>query len=178
MTDIVTAGRIVVGVDGSEASSSALRWAAGQARVLGAEVVAVHAWEPSAPGFAPYAPVAARPTAAAERDAAARRLADALREVLGRRSDVTVHAELVEGPAARVLLDRARGAVLLALGRTPHEEGEAPVMGAVGRECLRHAPVPVVAVPVVPARSSAPLRVVGAGPRARTPRAPVHAASG
>ncbi|MFF9060374.1 universal stress protein [Streptomyces sp. NPDC101213] len=177
MTDIVTAGRIVVGVDGSEASSSALRWAAEQARALGAEVVAVHAWEPSAPGFAPYAPVAARPTAAAERDAAARRLADTLREVLGRRPDVAVRAELVEGPAARVLLERARGALLLALGRTPHEWGEAPVLGPVGRDCLRHASVPVVAVPVVPARTRAPLTVAATGPRARAPRTPAHAAS-
>ncbi|MCX5521664.1 universal stress protein [Streptomyces bobili] len=104
MTDIVTAGTIVVGVDGSEASASALRWATEQARALRAEVVAVHAWEPSGPRFAPYAPVSARPSADAERDAAARRPADTLREVLGKRADVTVRAELVEGPAVPVLL--------------------------------------------------------------------------
>ncbi|MDF3148948.1 universal stress protein, partial [Streptomyces sp. T21Q-yed] len=33
---------IVVGVDGSEASVAALRWAAEQARALGTPVVAVH----------------------------------------------------------------------------------------------------------------------------------------
>ncbi|MFM9494037.1 universal stress protein [Streptomyces galilaeus] len=178
MTDIVTAGTIVVGVDGSEASASALRWAAEQARALRAEVVAVHAWEPSGPRFAPYAPVSARPSAEAERDAAARRLADTLREVLGKRADVTVRAELVEGPAVPVLLDRARGALLLALGRAPRQWDDTPVLGAVGRECLRHALVPVVAVPVpCPARAAVMADGADSGPRARSPRAAVHALS-
>ncbi|MFF7534810.1 universal stress protein [Streptomyces bobili] len=180
MTDIVTAGTIVVGVDGSEASASALRWATEQARALRAEVVAVHAWEPSGPRFAPYAPVSARPSADAERDAAARRLADTLREVLGKRADVTVRAELVEGPAVPVLLDRARGALLLALGRAPRQWDDTPVLGAVGRECLRHALVPVVAVPVpvpCPARAAVMAAGSGSGPRARAPRTAVHAVS-
>lgn len=43
----------MVGVDGSEASMAALRRAAQQARVLHAEVVAVHAWEPVGPLHAP-----------------------------------------------------------------------------------------------------------------------------
>ncbi|MHC5909315.1 universal stress protein, partial [Streptomyces sp. S6] len=50
---------IVVGVDGSEESLAALRWAAGQARLLNARVVAVHAWEPAGHRLAPYASVAA-----------------------------------------------------------------------------------------------------------------------
>src|SRR5215472_13206310 len=37
--------RIVVGVDASQASEAALRWAIGYARAVGAEVVAVHAFE-------------------------------------------------------------------------------------------------------------------------------------
>ena len=38
------AGRIVVGVDGSPSSEHALRWAAGQARLTGPEVLAVTPW--------------------------------------------------------------------------------------------------------------------------------------
>ncbi|MFF8941551.1 universal stress protein [Streptomyces sp. NPDC014864] len=159
MTAFATGRDIVVGVDGSEASAAALRWAAEQARAVHAEVVAVHAWEPTGPHIAPYAPVSARPTAEAERDAAARLLADTVRSALGSRKSPGIRAELVEGPAARVLLDRARGALLLALGHTLHGPGDQGAIGAVGRECLRHAMVPVVEVPATgrptgPARGS------------------------
>ena len=43
-------GTIVVGVDGSDGSLQALRWAIDEARLRGARLVAVHAW------LAPYAP--------------------------------------------------------------------------------------------------------------------------
>jgi nucleotide-binding universal stress UspA family protein len=47
--------RIVVGVDGSEPSKSALRWAIGQAKLTGGSVDAVIAWRyPSTDGWAPY----------------------------------------------------------------------------------------------------------------------------
>ncbi|MFC8673957.1 universal stress protein [Streptomyces griseorubiginosus] len=82
MTDHTDSGdRIVVGVDGSDASRAALRWAAQQARRLGAEVVAVHAWTPAT--LAPYACVRGRPTPAAQRERAAQLLADAVRATFG-----------------------------------------------------------------------------------------------
>ncbi|MFI7413423.1 universal stress protein [Streptomyces sp. NPDC049627] len=139
---------IVVGVDGSEASVSALRWAAEQARNLGTSVLAVHAWErvPAA-GYAPYAPTAARPTAADQRERAAELLASAVRAAIGPRTGPDLHAVVEEGPPAWVLLRHARGARLLALGRRAHAQWELPAIGAVGRECLRHATVPVVTVP-------------------------------
>ncbi|MGZ6833482.1 MAG: universal stress protein, partial [Mycobacteriaceae bacterium] len=47
-------GRIVVGVDGSDGSKAALRWAVGQAELSGAKVEAVAAWEyPATYGWAP-----------------------------------------------------------------------------------------------------------------------------
>lgn len=145
MSERVSDKAIVVGVDGSGASRAALRWALEQARALGTRLVAVHAWEPAAAGFAPYAPVAARPTAAKQRARAAELLATAVHEAFGPCVDPAVHALLVEGPPVRVLLQQARGALLLALGRGSHPQ--LPGVGAVGRECLRHATVPVVTVP-------------------------------
>ncbi|KES03182.1 hypothetical protein BU52_31815 [Streptomyces toyocaensis] len=159
MNHLVTSRSIVVGVDGSEASAAALRWAAEQAAALRADVVAVHAWEATAPRVAPYAPVSVRPTPAQERDAAARLLTETLRRALGPRTAGAVRAELVEGQAVRVLLNRARGALMLALGRTVHGQGDAPDVGPVGRECLRHASVPVVAVPA-PGPGTVPPRAV------------------
>ncbi|WP_328500536.1 universal stress protein [Streptomyces sp. NBC_00457] len=151
---------IVVGIDGSEASMAALRWATEQAHALHAEVVAVHAWEPVGPRFAPYAPVSALPTVTEQRDQAAELLASAVREVFGPRIDSAVRAVLVEGPPEQVLLQQAHGALLLALGRKAHGQHGLPPVGTVGRACLPHATVPVVAVPAAD-RTASPLRAVG-----------------
>ncbi|MFF7648036.1 universal stress protein [Streptomyces canus] len=162
MTEHADGGdRIVVGVDGSDASRAALRWAAQAARRLGAEVVAVHAWDP-APVLAPYACVRDRAPQAAQRERAAEVLAAAVRETFGPRIDPAVRAVLVEGPPARVLLQQARGATLLALGLSrPDQDRLLPAVSPVGRECLRHSPVPVVAVPASE-RPAPVLRAVGA----------------
>jgi nucleotide-binding universal stress UspA family protein len=148
MTEHADGTSIVVGVDGSEPSMAALRWAAEQAAVLHTDLVAVHAWEPAANGHAPYAPVPARPTAAQEREQAAQFLAATVREALGPRTGGSVRRVVVQGPPARVLLQQADGALLLALGRRAHGHFGLPSVGPVGRECLRHATVPVVTVPV------------------------------
>lgn len=166
MTERAAWSGIVVGVDGSEASKAALRWAAAQARVLGTEVVAVHAWESAAARFAPYAPASARPTAAEQRERAARTLASTVREVFGTRIDTALRAVLLEGPPARVLLQQTRGARLLALGRRAHGQWDLPPVGSVVRECLRYATVPVVTVPA-PDRPDA-------RPGALEPRGHVH----
>ena len=59
---------------------------------------------------------------------------------------VSVRTEITEGLAARVLLDHAREADMLVLGRTAH--GPDPYRGAgpVIRVCLRAAPCPVVII--------------------------------
>jgi nucleotide-binding universal stress UspA family protein len=161
MSEPTADNRIVVGVDGSEASVAAVCWAVRQAHALRAEVVAVHAWERTASALAPYAPTSAHPGADEERVRAARLLAGTLREVFGPRVDRSVRAAVVEGPPARVLLRYSRGAQLLVLGRTTRHEYGLPAIGAVGRDCLRHATVPVVTVPS-PERSAPPLKPVGA----------------
>ena len=146
MTELA-ANKIVVGIDGTEASVAALRWATRQAHALHADVVAVHAWDPTARHLAAYAPVAAHPTDAEQRDEAAHLLASTLHAVFGARIDGAVRAVLAQGPPARVLLNHADGALLLALGRRSDKQRGLPALGAVGRECLRHASVPVVTVP-------------------------------
>ncbi|MEU6379788.1 universal stress protein [Streptomyces sp. NPDC046909] len=167
MTEFADGNTIVVGVDGSEASMAALRWAAEQARALGTGIVAVHAWEPAGARIAPYAPASARRTVDEQRLEAAQLLAATIREVFGSRIDGTVRAVVMEGPPARVLLRQARGALLLALGRRSHRQYELPAIGAVGRECLRHATIPVVAVPAADGPVS-PLRAVEVSPLARS----------
>ncbi|WP_262064387.1 universal stress protein [Streptomyces sp. STR69] len=159
MTEHTDGNSIVVGVDGSEQSMAALRWAAGQATALHTGLVAVHAWQPAANGHAPYAPAPAGPTAAQERERAAQVLAATVRKALGTRTGDAVLRVVVEGPPARVLLQQAHGALLLALGRKAHGAFGLPSVGPVGRECLRHATVPVVTVPIAD-RSQASVEAV------------------
>ncbi|MEV7982270.1 universal stress protein [Streptomyces sp. NPDC086519] len=151
-----TGNSIVVGVDGSEASLAALRWAAEHARSTHANVLAVRAWEPAGTRFAPYAPTPVRPTPAEQRAEAARVLAATVREVLGPRNGRSARAVLVEGPPARVLPAQAAGALLLVLGRRTHVQRELPELGPVGRACVRGATVPVVMVPAAPHPAASP----------------------
>ena len=112
--------RIVVGVDGSSASVEALRWAATEALTRRAEVHAVYAWDGARAPRAPYAARGSLPEPKEEREAAAAVLASAVRTALGSEPAVSLRAELAEGRAERVLLDRAAGADLLVLGSTAH----------------------------------------------------------
>jgi nucleotide-binding universal stress UspA family protein len=59
---------------------------------------------------------------------------------------VTVRTEITEGLAARVLLDHAREADMLVLGRTSHGPDPYRGSGPVIRVCLRAAPCPVVII--------------------------------
>jgi nucleotide-binding universal stress UspA family protein len=76
---------IVVGVDGSDCSLAALRWAAEQARVLHADVVAVHVWQQDEQWLAAYASALRLPTPSERRAHADRLLESAVRSVFGAR---------------------------------------------------------------------------------------------
>jgi len=97
--------RIVVGVDGSVPSTAALAWAVGQARLTGAVVEAVTAWDyPVVDGYR----VPVIPDVSAE-ELAQRAVAGAVAEVSRSADDVEIRPRLVEGDAARVLLDASAG---------------------------------------------------------------------
>jgi nucleotide-binding universal stress UspA family protein len=133
--------RIVVGIDGSDASKKALRWAIDNAG--DAEVVALHAYD--VPGLAPDAiPVPPSDVVgfAVEIHEGAIRLATSIvDEVAGEDSTVTVKA--VKGQPSEVLLDAAAEADLLAVGS--HGAGLAELLlGSVSLECVQHSPCPVL----------------------------------
>jgi nucleotide-binding universal stress UspA family protein len=136
--------RVVVGVNGSMASLSALRWAARDAGLRQARLHVVCALDPGQARAAPYAghPRRLLPgQAGLPTDALLQAL---VHTELGPSPLVTVDAEVVDGLAARVLIDRAGGADLLVLGDPATSQFE--VIGPVARACLRHAPCPVVVV--------------------------------
>jgi nucleotide-binding universal stress UspA family protein len=144
------AGRIVVGVDGSQASKEALSWALEEAGLRGDTVVALHAWMPpyTAPVGLPGAVIAPVEdgTAEAIRKAAEELLVEAVSEAA--EGGVTVEQRLVQGPAAGALIEEARGAQLLVIGSRGHGGFTGLLLGSVSQQCAQHGPCPVVIVRV------------------------------
>lgn len=131
---------IVVGVDGSEPSKEALRWAARQARITGSTLHVVAAWEwPVSWGWSPPYPANFDP----ERDTR-QALETTVEEVLGR--DIDVRMMVREGRPAPVLLDAAANAELLVVGSRGRGEFAGMVLGSVSEHCVHHASCPVVVV--------------------------------
>ena len=141
-----TPPRIVAGVDGSESSLAALRWAVRQAELTGATVEAVIAWRyPVLP--VPVGPAPAAVVASADFEkAAGKTVTDAIHAVAGPGSNVQVSSQVTEGNAAQVLIDAAEGADLLVVGSRGHGGFTEALLGSVSQHCVHHAPCPVVIV--------------------------------
>ncbi|MFE7589824.1 universal stress protein [Kitasatospora sp. NPDC057512] len=139
-------GRIVVGVDGSEPSDRALRWAVRQAELTGAAVVAVIAWEyPTYHGARGWFPPGI--TDEAELAGRARQEVDrAVRRAVGEEPPVEVRTEARYGTPAGALVEAARGADLLVVGSRGLGGFAGMLLGSVAQHCTRHAGVPVVVV--------------------------------
>jgi len=133
---------IVVGADGSGPSTAALAWAAHQAELTGATLVAVTAWHwprsygypmPLGQGYDPETTA----TGIAESAAAA------VREL---HPGVDIRAVAVEGPGPRVLVEASEKASMLVVGSHGHGEIAGMLLGSVSGYCAAHAHCPVVIV--------------------------------
>ena len=131
--------RIVVGVDGFESSRAALRWASRQAKLTGAVVETVTAWQ--IPAGAGWVPPADMPD---YQDDARAVLCEAITEMCIIDPDIQVCPRVVEGRAGRVLVEAAEGADLLVLGCSGHGGLAGALLGSVGQFCVHHAPCPVL----------------------------------
>lgn len=139
--------RIVVGVDGSPSSMTALRWAVRQAELTGGTVDAVIAWQfPANFGAYGWAPVSMEEGGADFGEVAAKTLADAISKALDPHSDIHVQSRVLQGNPAQVLLDAARGADLLVVGSRGHSGFTGALLGSVGLHCVHHARCPVVII--------------------------------
>ncbi len=133
---------IVVGVDGSDPSKRALRWAANQAKLTGATLKAVTSWEyPPTLGWAPPYPSDFDPN-----EDARKALQETIDAVLGPEAAVVAQVEVTEGHPAFVLTEAARGAELLVVGSRGHGAFAGMLLGSVSEYCAAHAPCPVVVV--------------------------------
>lgn len=142
-------GRIVVGVDGSEPSQAALRWAVEEARLRRGTLVALCVYTRPAGwlgmGETMGAPITAEVT---DDDLAgyARQTLEAAFEQLGDIGDVAVERTVIEGRPAAALTEASDGAELLVVGSRGHGDLSSVLLGSVGMHCVHHAPCPVVVV--------------------------------
>jgi nucleotide-binding universal stress UspA family protein len=146
--DDIKGPRIVAGVDGSPSSLSALRWAIRQGALTGAAVDAVIAWHypaPAASGGYGMA-VAGFGPAWDFREIAEKTVTDAISSTLDPAGGVRVRVRVVEGNAARVLLDASAGAALLVVGSRGHGGFTEALLGSVSQHLVQHAHCPVVII--------------------------------
>lgn len=132
--------RIVVGVDGSESSRKALRWALAQARRQNAAVEAVTGW--TFPATSSWIPVPASDLEAAARQA----LAETVDQERHTAPEVPLDTHIVHGHPAQVLVDTANGADLLVVGCRGLGGFTGTLLGSVSRYCVEHATCPVLVV--------------------------------
>jgi nucleotide-binding universal stress UspA family protein len=135
---------VVVGVDGSDNSIAALRWAGAYAATTGCRVRAVSAWE--FPAYADTSGMVTYPSPALLFEGAEAIVTEAIAEAKIDDGVEVVH-EVVEGHPARVLLDRSADAALLVVGRRGHGGVIGFFTGSVATACANHSEVPVVIVP-------------------------------
>jgi nucleotide-binding universal stress UspA family protein len=135
---------IVVGVDGSDKSIKAMRWAIEHAKLLGARVRIIGAWD--VPGTIYFTPGHVGSDyyqdASDSFDAAIAKGLEGL-DVQG----VLVEKELIQGRPSKALHDAAVGALSLVIGS--HGLGSTfPGMhlGSTAFYCVNHAPCPVVLI--------------------------------
>ena len=145
---------VVVGVDGSAGANAALRWALAEARLRNSPVRAVHAWTfgyigGSVEGY-PGGSLGSYTSLGVDLNdlhrAAEGLLEKAIADVGTETEGIEIERQVVEGPAAGVLVQAASPRDLLVVGSRGHGGFAGLLLGSVSQQCVHHAPCPVVVV--------------------------------
>lgn len=133
-------GTIVVGIDGSECSEHALRFAISEARIRGTDVRAVIAW--SVPYYEFPLPVED------VRGGAQAVLDRSIERVLAEQTEPvpSIQRSTVQGQAAFVLIGESMSAELLVVGSRGHGAVAALLLGSTSNQCAHHAGCPIAIV--------------------------------
>lgn len=138
---------VAVGVDGSDPSMAAVRWAAGEAAARGAPLRIVHArtWRASNEQFSIGL--------SAQEDWIRERIGSAWHDAAERHPDLEISGDEVSETPAKVLLDALHQADLLVLGSRGVGAVSGFFTGSVALPVIAHATGPVVLVRQDPAHS-------------------------
>lgn len=137
--------RIVVGVDGSEASIRALRFALEEARLRGALLHLVHTFpSPTVQGV--HVPREFFDNLEKNAEAVVdRALEEAADSTASAGEPEVVRSVIAESPV-RALVDASEGATLLVLGSRGLGGFQSLLLGSVSSQCVHHAKCPVTVV--------------------------------
>lgn len=139
----VVGGRVVVGVDGSEPSRHALRWARFLARASASTLEVVAAWQRYTPyGWYGAGSVAMPPDNPA--DDTQKAVTATIEEVFGDERPAGFRLTVRAGHAAQVLLEVSEGAWMLVVGSRGHGGFTGLLLGSVSAGCAEHATCPVL----------------------------------
>lgn len=133
---------IVAGVDGSSWSASALGWAADEARLRGAPLTVLHAFEWPVMGV----PLGGAPAGYDPREVARRMLLDSAAYARSRAPGVPVTSRMDVGSATPRLLAAARDAAMVVVGSRGLGGFSGLLAGSVSVQVAEHADGPVVVV--------------------------------
>jgi nucleotide-binding universal stress UspA family protein len=135
--------RIVVGVDGSEPSRQALRWAQRLAAGAGATMEAVIAWQyPVMTGWG----AAAMPLDYDLAQAMEKLLTDTVDAIFGADRPAGLKLTVAEGHPASVLLERSADALMLVVGSRGHGGFMGLLLGSISANVAELAGCPVLVV--------------------------------
>jgi nucleotide-binding universal stress UspA family protein len=136
---------IVVGIDGSTGSVEALRWAAAEARLRGASLRAVLAWEyPYAYGG--LSGVYVVPTEQIEKDSATTLEAIISQAIPDASAAKAVERVIVPGHPSSQLIEQSKDAALLVVGARGHGGFIGLLVGSTSDQVVKHAECPVVVI--------------------------------
>ncbi|MDR6866904.1 nucleotide-binding universal stress UspA family protein [Microbacterium resistens] len=137
-------GRILVGVDGSESSINALRYASTLAEALDASLHVVTTW--SFPALVDYrADMGWSPEADA-----AEILESSIATAFEGSPPPDLSTAVLAGPAAPALIEASRGAEMLVLGSRGRGGFVGLLLGSVSATCASHAHCPVLIIREAP----------------------------
>jgi nucleotide-binding universal stress UspA family protein len=136
------ARRIIVGIDGSQASSHALHYACNRAETTGETVVAIHGFRAHAPSTDVWA-AAPRSVDTADRE---RLLAESVAGMREDHPDVRLEQEVLAVEPGRCLADASASASLVVVGSRGLGYFSGLLLGSVSQAVLHRAECPVMVV--------------------------------
>lgn len=138
---------IIVGVDGSDSSRAAFKWAYDEAAHHGASLTAVSTWHPPAlPMTPPYGSIPDKGYESQPKRDALALLEKFTAELEPRDPEVDVRTSVEEGNPSKVLIERSKEADLLVVGSRGHGGFAGMLLGSVSQHIVGHADCPVVVV--------------------------------
>jgi nucleotide-binding universal stress UspA family protein len=147
----MTGAVITVGVDSSKSSADALRFAIEEARLRGATIRAVTAWQADTI-YAGYGGVLLQEENAAHEKAATELQDNAIAAVVRGLDDVPlIERRVVRAHPGQALVELSRDAALLVVGTEHKGVLKRAMAGSTGAYCQKYSQIPVAIVPFVDA---------------------------